>query len=131
MEMKIVFPDGKKVNAIYKNFTIKTDQPKENGGNDTAPEPFSLFISSIGTCAGFYILSFCNQRKIETNNLKILLKTEKDEKSETINKIFIELIAPETFPDRYKNAVIKAANLCTVKKHLEKPPKIEVSFKKQ
>ena len=80
MTMKIILPDGKKVDVLYKDFTIRTDQPKEKGGNDTAPDPFSLFISSIGACAGFFILSFCQQRKIETKNLEILLKTEKDTK---------------------------------------------------
>ena len=129
MTMKITLPDGKKVDVLYKNFTIRTDQPKEKGGNDTAPDPFSLFISSIGACAGFFILSFCLQRKIETKNLEILLKTEKDKKSGMINKIFIDLIAPKSFPDKYKKAVINAASLCTVKRHLENPPEIEISFK--
>jgi ribosomal protein S12 methylthiotransferase accessory factor len=129
MTMKITLPDGKKVDVLYKDFTIKTDQPKEKGGNDTAPDPFSLFLSSIGACAGFFILSFCQQRKIETKNLEILLKTEKDTKSGMINKIFIDLIAPKSFPDKYKKAVINAASLCTVKRHLENPPDIEISFK--
>ena len=129
MTMKIILPDGKKVDVLYKDFTIRTDQPKEKGGDDTAPDPFSLFISSIGACAGFFILSFCQQRKIETKNLEILLKTEKDTNSGMINKIFIDLIAPKSFPDKYKKAVINAASLCTVKRHLENPPDIEISFK--
>ena len=54
--MKISFPGGKKVNINYKDFIIKTDQPIINGGENTYPDPFSIFISSIGACAGFYIL---------------------------------------------------------------------------
>ena len=129
--MEIIFPGGKKVDAKYKGFTIKTDQPKQEGGDGSAPEPFSFFISSIGTCTGIYVLSFCQERKIPTDDLKMILRSVKNEKTKMIDKIFIEIQAPKTFPDNYIKAVIKAAGLCTVKKHLKKPPKIEISMKKQ
>ena len=50
MELTVTFPGGKKVNAEFKGFTIKTDQPQTNGGDGTAPSPFDLFLASIGTC---------------------------------------------------------------------------------
>ena len=31
------------------------------------------------------------------------------------------------FPDKYKNAVVKAAGLCAVKKHLGEPPAFDIS----
>jgi len=52
MEMEITFPGGKKVNSTYKGFTVETDQPKDEGGDGSAPEPYDLFLSSIGTCTG-------------------------------------------------------------------------------
>jgi len=128
MDMEISFPGGKKVNAKYNGFTIKTDQPKREGGDGSAPEPFSFFISSIGTCTGIYVLSFCQKRNIPTDDLKMILKTEKNEKTKMIDKICMQIQASKSFPDNYMKAVIKAAGLCTVKKHLEKPPKIEISI---
>ena len=130
MDMKISFQGGKKVNAEYEGFTIKTDQSKNNGGEGTAPEPFSLFVASIGTCAGFFVLSFCQKRKIPTDEICLTLKTYKDDISHAINEINIQIQVPENFPENYKNAVIKSAELCTVKKHLEKSPKIKISIKK-
>ena len=129
--MEINFPGGKKVDANYKGFTIKTDQPKREGGDGSAPEPFSFFLSSIGTCTGLYVLIFCQQRNISTNDIKMILRTVKNEETKMIDKIFIEIQAPKTFPDNYKKAVIKAASLCSVKKHLDKPPKIEISITKK
>ena len=128
--MKISFPGGKKVNAEYKDFTIKTDQPRYAEGEGTAPEPFSLFIASIGTCTGVYVLSFCQKRKIPTDDIELILKMDKNKETHMIEKINIEIQVPEDFPDNYKNAVIKSAELCSVKKHLEKPPRINVSIKK-
>ena len=128
--MEISFPGSKKVNAKYKGFIIKTDQPIQEGGDGSATEPFSLFLSSIGTCTGLYVLRFCQERNISTNDLKMILRTVKNEKTKMIEKIYMEVKAPKTFPDNYKKAVIKAAGLCTVKKHLERPPKIEISITK-
>jgi len=130
MEMKISFPGGKKVDADYKGFTIKTDQPIREGGEGAAPEPFSLFIASIGTCTGLYVLSFCQKRNIPTDNITLLLQLEKNKETHMIEKISIKIQVPEDFPESYKKAVLKTANLCTVKKHLEKPPEIEIFFTK-
>ena len=130
MDMQISFSGGKKVDANYKGFTIKTDQPENEGGNGTAPEPFSLFIASIGTCIGVYVLSFCQKRNISTDGLKMILRTEKNKETHMINKISIKIKVPEDFPNNYKNAVIKAAEACTVKKQLDNPPKFDVTVTK-
>lgn len=130
MDMEINFPGGKKVDAVYKGFTIKTDQPEREGGEGISPEPFSLFLASIGTCTGIYVLSFCQKRNINTDGVKMILRTEKNKETHMINKISMEIQVPKDFPDNYKNAIIKTAGLCTVKKHLEKPPDIDISVKK-
>ena len=130
MDMEINFPGGKKVDAVYNGFTIKTDQPKHEGGGGTAPEPFSLFLTSIGTCTGIYVLSFCQKRNISTDGLKMILRIEKNQETHMIDQISMEIQVPKDFPDNYKNAIIKTAGLCTVKKHLEKPPSIDISVKK-
>ena len=72
MEMIIDFPGGARVDAHYGNHTIKTDQPFQGGGEDSAPTPFSVFLASIGTCAGIYVLGFCRQRGLPTENIRIV-----------------------------------------------------------
>ncbi len=126
MDMKIIFPDGKKVDALYKGFKIQTDQSKENGGKGSAPQPFDLFLASIGTCAGIYVLSFCNKRNISTKNIKLILHTEKNTETKMIDKIMIDIQLPPEFPEKYKQAVISSAELCSVKKHLYTPPEFEI-----
>ena len=130
MEMKICFSGGKKVDADYKGLTIKTDQPKHEGGDESAPEPFSLFIASIGTCTGFYVLSFCQERNIPTDDINLLLKIEENKETHMTKKITIEIQVQVDFPENYKKAIIKAASLCTVKKHLDNPPEIDILLAK-
>jgi len=127
MDMKITFPGGKKVNADFNGFIHKTDQGLMSGGEGSAPEPFALFLASIGTCAGIYVLGFCQQRGINTEGMEIIQKMNFDSFSGIINKIKLNINLPDGFPEKYKKAVINSANLCAVKKHLENPPKFEIT----
>ncbi len=129
MNMEIVFPGGKKVDAIYKGFTIRTDQPKYSGGDGSAPAPFDLFLASIGTCVGIYVLVFCQERSIPIEEVKLILQTERNKETKMIRKITIEIQLPSEFPEKYKEAMIKAAELCSVKKHLYNPPLFDIYTK--
>ena len=122
MDMKITFAGGKKVNAEYNGFTHMTDQPVDAGGRNSAPSPFELFLASLGTCAGFYVLSFCQQRGIDAAAIELRQRMERDAQTHLIARIDIEIILPASFPEKYRAAVVQAAQLCTVKKHLENPP---------
>jgi putative redox protein len=127
MEMEVVFTGNKKVEAHLRGFTILTDQPAESGGDNTAPTPFEYFLSSIGTCVGYFILKFCQERNIPTDKIKIIQKMERNPETNLVNDIALEIKLPPDFPDKYKNALIKVAETCTVKKHLQNPPRIHVS----
>jgi putative redox protein len=127
MLMEITLGSGAKVNAEFKNHIIKTDQPVKGGGEDSAPAPFDLFLASIGTCAGIYVKGFCDQRKLPTENIKLLQTMSFNSETRLVDHITLEIKLPADFPEKYKDAVINAANLCAVKKHLANPPKIDVS----
>ncbi len=125
MEMKITFEGKAKVNADYNGITIKTDQPSPSG-DGSAPAPFDLFLASLGTCAGIYVKSFCDQRGISTDDIQIIQSiTGYDTNKKLISNIKIDIQLPTTFPEKYKEAVINAASLCAVKRHLHDPPQID------
>lgn len=123
MELIIDFPGGSKVDAHFGPFTVKTDQPPAS----TAPTPFAVFLSSIGTCAGIYVIGFCQQRGISTEGLRIVQRVYSNPASGMVDKIDLEIQTPPDFPEKYLPSLIRAADLCAVKKHLEHPPHIEVS----
>jgi ribosomal protein S12 methylthiotransferase accessory factor len=125
-DLIVTFAGGKKVNADFRGFTIKTDQAVYAGGEGSAPEPFTLFLASIGTCAGIFVLSFCQSRGIPTEGIRIVQSHEASSSGRGIGKITITIELPPDFPEKYKDAVISAANLCAVKKHIMEPPVFEV-----
>lgn len=126
MEMIIDFPGGKRVDAHFDSYHIKTDQPRQAGGDGTAPSPFLTFLSSIGTCAGIYVLGFCQQRNIPTDGIKIIQRMDVDRATGMISKVYLDIKLPADFPEKYKDAVIRSADQCAVKKHLAHPPAFEI-----
>lgn len=125
MGIKIYFAGNFKVYADMENVTVKTDQSVRAGGDETAPEPFQLFLASIGTCAGAYIAAFCKQRNIPYENITIEQNIEYDFKNRRIGKVKLEIKLPPEFPSKYKDAVVRAADQCAVKKYLVEPFEIE------
>jgi putative redox protein len=128
MDITITFPGGKKVNAEVNGMIIPTDQPKLQGGDNSAPSPFIHFLASIGTCAGIYVLSFCQERKIPTDRITLserLEYTTEDGKSK-LSKIVLDINVPPDFPEKYHKALIKVADQCAVKKTMINPPQFEI-----
>ena len=126
MEMTVSFPGGARVDASFGQHTIRTDQPPHAGGEGSAPAPFALFLASIGTCAGIYVLGFCRQRGLPTGGIEIVQRTEADPRTGMIAKVDLDIRVPAEFPEKYRDALVRAANQCAVKKHLETPPSFQV-----
>jgi ribosomal protein S12 methylthiotransferase accessory factor len=125
MDIEISFPGGKRVEAVAGNFRIATDQPVEDGGEGSAPAPFTLFLASLGTCAGLYVLAFCKARGISTEGVRLTQRSEKDSKGR-LARVAIDVHVPSHFPERYREGVAHAAAACKVKKTIADPPAFDV-----
>ncbi len=126
MEMVISFPGGACVDAAIGDMVIKTDQPAYSGGAGSAPTPFALFLASMGTCAGIYVLSFCQQRGLPTDEIRIKQTMDMDAVTHMVKKVNLDIHLPKDFPAKYTSALIKSAQLCAVKRHLENPPSFSI-----
>jgi len=129
MEMIIDFPGGARVDAHFGDLTVYTDQPQQGGGEGSAATPFATFLASIGTCAGIYVLGFCKQRGISTDGVQIIQRMHSNPITGLVGKIDLEIQVPEDFPEKYRPSLVRAAELCAVKKHFEQPPSFEVYTK--
>jgi ribosomal protein S12 methylthiotransferase accessory factor len=129
MEMKITLGGNKKVDAHVGKFVIHTDQSAKAGGDETAPEPYTLFLASIGTCAGIYVVFFCDARKIPTDGIELTqrLHFETVDGARKLRKVALEISLPPEFPEKYRDAVVRAAASCAVKKTIADPPEFEVT----
>ena len=125
MEMVIDFPGGSRVDAHFGNFTVMTDQPPVA----SAPTPFATFLSSIGTCAGIYVLGFCQQRGISTEGVRIIQRMHSNPFTRMVEKVDLEIQVPPDFPEKYYSALVRSAEQCAVKKHFESLPSFDIYTK--
>ena len=125
--VQVTFAGGYKVQAEYKGFKILTDQPTYSGGEGSALSPFDLFLVSLATCAGYFVVAFCRERNIPIDDGGVTLEVSRNPETKRIEKIGIKLALPAGFPEKYKNAVIKAADSCTVKAYIHHPPAFEIT----
>lgn len=123
MELIIDFPGGQRVDAHVGAITIKTDQGSIDQP-DAEPSPFLLFLASLGTCAGIYVLSFCQKRNLPTDDVRIVQHVQRNNDTHMVDRIDIEIEVPSDFPEKYYEALVRSASQCAVKKHIEDPPSI-------
>lgn len=126
MDMTISFPGGKRVDATILDQVIRTDQSKESGGEGSAPEPYLYFLASLGTCAGIYVLGFCQSRNLPSDGLKLVQHMDWNPVSNKLEKITLDIVTPPDFPEKYKDALTRAADMCAVKKTIQDPPAFEI-----
>jgi putative redox protein len=127
MEIIVDFPGGSRTDAHFGSFTVATDQPAAHGGQNLAPTPFEMFLASIATCAGFYVMGFCKMRGISPEGIRLVQRMEQDTATKMVRKIIQEIQLPTGFPEQYIPAVKRAADSCLVKKHLDAPPEFEIT----
>ena len=126
MEMTIEFSGGKKVDARVGTTVIRTDQSKDHGGDGSAPEPYAHFLASIGTCAGVYVLGFCQSRDLPTDGIRLVQRMEWDARGFKLEKVEIEIEVPPSFPAKYHKALVRAADHCAVKRTIFNPPEFTI-----
>lgn len=121
MDMTFTLGDGSRVDGHVGPFTIATDQPP----GAVAPSPFTLFLASIGACAAYYVQTFCRTRNIPVDGIRVIQRNEKGATGR-VERVHLAVELPPEFPERYRSAALRSADQCTVKKHLEHPPLIDI-----
>ncbi len=126
MEMVIKLENGARVDAHVDGTVIRTDQSVKSGGDASAPEPYMLFLASIGTCAGIYVKRFAESRQIPTDDIRIVQSMQWDEKGLRLEKVTLDIQVPDDFPKKYLPTLARVAGQCAVKKTILNPPEFLV-----
>lgn len=125
-ELVVTLPGGKKVDARIGEHVVRTDQPLSNGGEDSAPSPFNLFLAAIGTCAGIYVAGFCQRRGLPTEGIRLRQRSHLDPETGVLARVEIDVEVPPGFPEKYREALVRVADQCAVKKAIQAQPVFEV-----
>ncbi len=129
MKIDITMLEGQQLKASFGKHEIISDQSVNAGGKEEYPEPFDYFLASMPLCAAFYIRKFCESRDISTEGIKISQENENiDPENKYKKKLTVSIELPDDFPQKYKKALLAAANTCTVKKVIQAAPEFEVNL---
>ena len=87
------------------------DRSLKDAGDLDRGRPFDLFLASIATCAGIYVKGYCDARHIATDELELRMEVERDEKGRRVARLALEIVLPEGFPEKHRDAVARAADV--------------------
>ena len=120
-EIMVTLPGGRRVDAQVGRHVNHTDQPISNGGEDASPAPFDLFLASIGACAGIFVQGFCAKRDIPYEQIRILERPEYDANG-MLHAVNFDIQLPPAFPEKYREALVRVAEQCSVKRAIQARP---------
>jgi ribosomal protein S12 methylthiotransferase accessory factor len=126
MELRISFAGGLKVDAAFDGGVVRTDQPVEAGGEGSAPSPFNVFLASLGTCAGIYVLRFLQTHGLPTEGVHLTQRVEWDAAGKRVGRIGLDIHVPAGFPEKHLKALERTADLCAVKRAIANPPEFSI-----
>lgn len=127
-ELIITLPGKRRVDAAFGHHVVHTDQPLDNGGEDTAPSPFNLFLAALGTCAGIFVQGFCAKRNLPYEGIRLVQRPSYGPDG-TLTAVDIDILLPPDFPENYREAVARVAEQCSVKKAIAAQPRFTVTPK--
>ena len=124
-EIVVTLPGARRVDAQVGHHVVRTDQPLENGGEDTAPSPYQLFLAALGTCAGIFVQGFCAKRGLSTEGIRVVERAIQDPETGTLGRVELDIEVPPDFPEKYRDALVRVVDQCSVKRAIQAQPVFE------
>lgn len=116
-----LLPD-RRLTVTLDQFSLTLDRPASKGGQGRDPSPTDIFLMSIAACSTFYARGFAEHRNLSTAGMAGSMECAYDSEANRYTALDFTLTLPPDFPEKYANAVTKAMEACTVKKHIVNPP---------
>ena len=120
---------GARFTADIRGHRVTVDQPEKGGGEDRAPMPVELLPASLGTCVALYVHRFLAIRGLDSTGLTVEVTATGAPNPNRIGKFGIDVKIPGGLPEKYRDAVRRAAEGCTVHHTLTHAPEIVVEVR--
>lgn len=121
-EFTVTLPGGRRAEATLRGHKVVTDQPLDNGGEDSAPTPYELMLAAIGTCVAVTLQGFCAKRGIPFDGISVKQSMRYAEDGWRLVAVDLDVHLPPDFPEKYRDAALRAAGECSVKKVMAAGP---------
>ena len=126
---EIKYIGGMKFEAKNRSHSVIIDQPQASGGEDKGLTPPELFVDSLGSCIGVYVLGFCKNTGLNPEGMKIYLDWEKSaDKPSRIKSIKAKIELPKADVGARKAALLKVAESCLIHETIKHQPEITIEL---
>lgn len=121
---------GLRFDARIRGHTVRTDQPVQAGGTDTAVTPLELLGAALGACAALYVSRFCAARGLPTGDLRVEVRaTNADDSPRRLGRFVIDVVLPPGIPDDMVPLIERVVRTCPVHNTLAHPPAMEIAIR--
>jgi putative redox protein len=125
--VKVSWDGGVRFTADIRGHKVKVDQPRQGGGEDSAPGPLELLPASLGTCVAYFVQQFLATRGLDTTGLEVEVGVMGAPNPHRIGRFDLRITLPGGVPERYRDQIVRVAETCTVHHTLTHQPEITVA----
>jgi ribosomal protein S12 methylthiotransferase accessory factor len=115
MRVEVSFPDSATIQSRCKGLVVQTGLPPDHGGDPEALGPFDVLLCSLANCTGFHVLAFLEQRGFSSAEAGMTIEAGRSAETHLLDKVSLQIRVPEDFPEKYKDALVRAAGQCLVR----------------
>lgn len=123
----VTWDGGVRFTADVRGHKVSVDQPAQAGGQDSAPMPLELVPTSLGTCVALFVQQFLVTRGLSAEGLTVTVSASGAANPHRLGSFDVAVSIPGGVPDKYRDAVVRAAETCTVHHTLTHRPQIRVT----
>ena len=117
------YAGNKKVDVEIGGFTVHTDLPAVMNGDNSAPNPFDLFVASFAACTAVFAMLYLDKVGLSKEGVNVALDPvfTKEGYMESAKVI---VTVPADFPANHEKGLISMVEHCKVGKHLNVPHQV-------
>lgn len=115
--------------AIHaRTHTIVSDQPVDNGGDDTGMTPPELLLASLGSCAAYYALQYLKTRGLADSGVEVSVSAEKLKQPARLGNFHVDVISPVPLTPDQEQGLLRSVHQCLVHNTLLASPRVEIAL---
>jgi putative redox protein len=127
VHVEVNFPDSATIRARCKGLVVDVGLPPDRGGDPDGLGPFDILLCSLATCTGFHVLTFLEERGMSATEAGLSIEAKRNVDSHLLERVTLEIRVPKEFPDKYRAAIVRAAEACLIRTQLGQQPEFAAS----
>lgn len=126
MEVRVKQTEGVRFSVSARTHELVSDQPVENGGNDTGMTPPELLLGALGSCAAYYAVEYLRTRKLADTGIKVCVTADKLKQPARLGNFVVTVRCPVSLSEAHNEGLLRAVHHCLIHNSLACPGRIVV-----